>query len=109
MIKDCYNSDKWQRRKITVDSAWRPDFIKDGAGVMEQMVTISDKSGQYVIVNRSMAEEGFVDLDDEGKEQEWRLRCKNGILQGWNQEPAVLGKTKQYRDYYGKGQENDKH
>ncbi len=101
-IKECYGSTNWHEIEVVVESAWTPNFVKQG-GMMEQAVSISDESGDFVIVNRAIAEEQFVDMDDEGKKQRWKLRNRNGILQGWNQEPAVMGKTKQYRDYFEKG------
>lgn len=105
-IKDCYSSTKWQELEIVVDSAWKPDFVKNG-GLMEQMVTISDESGEFIVVNRAIAEEQFVDIDDEDKKMKLRLRCRNGILQCWIQKPAVMGKQKQYRNFNGKEQEHE--
>jgi hypothetical protein len=100
-IKDCYNSKFWKEVVVEVVSAWRPCLG-------EQMVTISDSSGEYVIVNKARDEEGFIGVDDEGQVQHWKLRCKDGKLEGHSLKPAIVGKTKQYRDYYGKGQGNGK-
>ncbi len=100
-IKDCYDSKFWIEVIVVVDSAWRPCLG-------EQMVTLSDKSGQYVIVNKAKDETGFVGIDEECQVQHWKLRCKNRVLEGHSLKPVVVGKTKQYRNYYGKGQENAK-
>ena len=101
-IKECYDSKFWKEVEVTVIATYRPVLGN-------QMVTIEDESGQYVIENNVGDEIFSTDLDDEGGKQIWKLRCRNGILQGWNQTPRVAGETKTYRDYYGKGQENAEH
>ena len=100
-IKDCYDSKFWKEVIVVVDSAWKPCLG-------EQMVTLSDISGQYVIVNKARDEEGFIGMDSESQVQHWKLRCRNGILEGHSLKPSVMGKTKQYRDYFGKEQEHGK-
>ena len=93
-IKECYDSKFWKEVEIEIVSAWEPNPT-------EQIVAIKDKSGQYNVVVKAIAEEQFVDIDDEGRLQICRLRCRSGILQMQILEPAVMGKQKQYRKWKG--------